>query len=428
MKKVASITFGCKVNQYETSCIVDEFTQAGYKTTEFVKPANIYIINTCTVTNRTDYKSRNAIRKALAQKQKNPSIKVVVTGCYSQRKKEEIEELGEVDLIVDNNSKSRIFEKLNTDDDLFKDIKDQHNFDEISTTKMLDKTRAFIKVQDGCDYFCAYCAIPYARGRSRSRSKKNILDQIEKLVDKGYNEFVLGGINLGLYGVEADYSLAKLLYEIEKINGVELIRLSSIEPQLFTKELLEYFTKSNKICHHFHIPLQAGCDELLEEMGRRYSTEQFQNTIDKIRKIFPDVAIGIDVIAGLPGETEEFFQKTHNFLSNLKFTYLHVFSYSKRSGTRAEKMKGHVNGNIIKHRSNELISISNVKLAEYTDFILNNNIKLKGVIEQKIDDHWTALSDHYVRVYVKSDENLEKKYLHLNPISKKYDGIEVKIN
>jgi len=428
MKKVASITFGCKVNQYETSCIVDEFTQAGYKTTEFVKPANIYIINTCTVTNRTDYKSRNAIRKALAQKQKNPSIKVVVTGCYSQRKKEEIEELGEVDLIVDNNSKSRIFEKLNTDDDLFKDIKDQHNFDEISTTKMLDKTRAFIKVQDGCDYFCAYCAIPYARGRSRSRSKKNILDQIEKLVDKGYNEFVLGGINLGLYGVEADYSLAKLLYEIEKINGVELIRLSSIEPQLFTKELLEYFTKSNKICHHFHIPLQAGCDELLEEMGRRYSTEQFQNTIDKIRKIFPDVAIGIDVIAGLPGETEELFQKTHNFLSNLKFTYLHVFSYSKRSGTRAEKMKGHVNGNIIKHRSNELISISNVKLAEYTDFILNNNIKLKGVIEQKIDDHWTALSDHYVRVYVKSDENLEKKYLHLNPISKKYDGIEVKIN
>ncbi|MBT4331747.1 MAG: tRNA (N(6)-L-threonylcarbamoyladenosine(37)-C(2))-methylthiotransferase MtaB [Candidatus Cloacimonetes bacterium] len=428
MKKVASITFGCKVNQYETSCIVDEFTQAGYKTTEFVKPANIYIINTCTVTNRTDYKSRNAIRKALAQKQKNPSIKVVVTGCYSQRKKEEIEELGEVDLIVDNNSKSRIFEKLNSDYDLFKDIKNQHNFDEISTTKMLDKTRAFIKVQDGCDYFCAYCAIPYARGRSRSRSKKNILDQIEKLVDKGYNEFVLGGINLGLYGVEADYSLAKLLYEIEKINGVELIRLSSIEPQLFTKELLEYFTKSNKICHHFHIPLQAGCDELLEEMGRRYSTEQFQNTIDKIRKIFPDVAIGIDVIAGLPGETEELFQKTHNFLSNLKFTYLHVFSYSKRSGTRAEKMKGHVNGNIIKHRSNELISISNVKLAEYTDFILNNNIKLKGVIEQKIDDHWTALSDHYVRVYVKSDENLEKKYLHLNPISKKYDGIEVKIN
>ena len=425
MNKIAAITFGCKINQYETSCIIDEFTKDGYQITEFDKPADVYIINTCTVTNRTDYKSRNAIRKALNKKQIDPSVKVVVTGCYSQRKKEEIEELGEVDLIVDNNSKSKIFEQLNSGNQLFRDIKDQHNFDEISTTKMLDKTRAFIKVQDGCDYYCAYCAIPYARGHSRSRKKNNILDQIKKLVDNDYKEFVFGGINLGLYGAESNYSLAKLLYEIEKIKGIELIRLSSIEPQLFTDELLEYFTKSKKMCHHFHIPLQVGCDELLSKMGRRYSTEHFQNTIVKLRNVFPDVAIGIDVIAGLPGETEELFQKTHHFLSKLDFTYLHVFSYSKRSGTQAEKMKGHVNGKIIKQRSNELISISNGKLAEYADFVIKNNIELKGVIEQKSDGYWTALSDHYVRIFVKSEENLEKKYLHLNPISKKYDGIEV---
>jgi len=427
MKKVASVTFGCKVNQYETSCIVDEFNRAGYQIIEFDKPADVYIINTCTVTNRTDYKSRNAIRKALAQKLIDHSVKVVVTGCYSQRKKEEIEELGAVDLIVDNNSKSKIFKYLNSGEKLFKDINNQHDFDEISTTKMLDKTRAFIKIQDGCDYYCAYCAIPYARGRSRSRSKKTVITQIEKLVEAGYKEFVLGGINLGLYGVEKDYSLAKLLDEIEKINGVELIRLSSIEPQLLTDELLDFFKKSKKICHHFHIPLQTGCDELLDKMGRRYSTTQFHNIITKIRKIFPDVAIGIDVIAGLPGETEELFQKTHHFLTNLNFTYLHVFSYSKRPGTRAEKMSGHVNGNIIKQRSNKLLSISNLKLTEYLDFIIANNIELKGVIEQKKDDYWTALSDHYVRIYVKSDEILEKKYLHLKPISKKYDGIEVKI-
>ena len=427
MKKIAAITFGCKVNQYETSCIVDEFTKEGYQITEFDKLADVYIINTCTVTNRTDYKSRNAIRKALNKKQVDPYVKVVVTGCYSQRKKEEIEELGDIDLIADNNSKSKIFEKLNSGDQQFRDIKDQHDFDEISTTKMLDKTRAFIKVQDGCDYYCAYCAIPYARGHSRSRKKNNILDQIRKLVDNGYKEFVLGGINLGLYGAESDYSLAKLLCEIEKINGVELIRLSSIEPQLFTDELFEYFMKSKKMCHHFHIPLQVGCDELLKSMGRRYTTKQFRDTIIKLRDIFPDVAIGIDVIAGLPGESEELFQKTHHFLSNLEFTYLHVFSYSKRSGTRAEKMKDHVNGKIIKQRSNQLISISNTKLAEYTDFIINNNIELKGVIEQKTDDYWTALSDHYVRIFLLSDENLEKKYLHLNPISKKYDGIEVEI-
>ena len=427
MKKIASITFGCKVNQYETSCIVDEFTQAGYQITEFDKPADVYIINTCTVTNRTDYKSRNAIRKALNQKQIDPEVKVIVTGCYSQRKKKEIEELGEVDLIIDNNSKSKIFEKLNSGTYIFRDIKDQHNFDEISTTKMLDKTRAFIKIQDGCDYYCAYCAIPYARGHSRSRKKNNILNQIKKLADNGYKEFVLGGINLGLYGAEFNYSLAKLLYEIEKINGVKLIRLSSIEPQLFTDKLLEYFTKSKKMCHHFHIPLQVGCDELLNSMGRRYTIKQFQDTIMKIREIFLDVAIGIDVIAGLPGETEELFKKTHQFLSNLDFTYLHVFSYSKRSGTRAEKMKGHVNGKIIKKRSNELISISIVKLAEYTDFIIKNNIELKGIIEKRSDRYWTALSDHYVRIFVKSEENIEKKYLHFRPVSKKYTGIKVEI-
>jgi threonylcarbamoyladenosine tRNA methylthiotransferase MtaB len=245
-KSIASITFGCKVNQYETSCIVDAFLQAGYQSTEFDKLADVYIINTCTVTNRTDYKSRNAIRKALNQKQIDPSVKVIVTGCYSQRKKEEIEELGDVDLIVDNNSKSKIFEKLNSETSVFSDVNDQHNYDEMSTTKMLDNTRAFIKVQDGCDYYCAYCAIPYARGHSRSRKKNNILDQIQKLVDNGYKEFVLGGINLGLYGTESDYSLAKLLYEIEEIVGVELIRLSSIEPQLFTEiSLYRLF--------HFHI-------------------------------------------------------------------------------------------------------------------------------------------------------------------------------
>lgn len=423
--KIASITFGCKVNQYETSCIVDSFIENGYQATEFNKPANVYIINTCTVTNRTDQKSRNAIRKALIQKELDPTVKVIVTGCYSQRKKTEIEALGNVDLIIDNNSKSKIIKKLDANNNTFKDINLQDEFDEISTSKMLDHTRAFIKIQDGCDYFCAYCAIPYARGRSRSRDKNNVLIQIKKMVKNGYKEFVLGGINLGLYGAEQNYSLAKLLYEIENIKGVELIRLSSIEPQLFTNELLDYFKVSKKICHHFHIPLQVGCDELLNKMGRRYTTVQFENTINNIRKIFADVAIGIDVITGLPGETEELFQKTHAFLINLNFTYLHVFPYSRRSGTRADKMKGHINGKIIKHRSNALMEISANKLLEYSEFIIQNKIKLSGVIEKKTKGFWTALSDHYIRIYLKSEKELEKKYLHLEPICKKFDGIEV---
>jgi threonylcarbamoyladenosine tRNA methylthiotransferase MtaB len=427
MKKVAAITFGCKVNQYETSCILDEFSQHNYKITNFKEKADIYIINSCTVTNRTDYKSRNAVRKALAQKEKNPKVKVIITGCYSQRNQEEILDLGPVDLIVDNNEKSKIYDFIENSNPSASI--DKSEFDELFTTQMIDHTRAFIKVQDGCDYYCAYCAIPYARGTSRSRKKENVLKQIEALTEKGYREFVLGGINLGLYGKEKDenYFLVDLLKDIEKIDNVKLIRLSSIEPQLVTEDLLEFFKTSNKICPHFHIPLQTGCDELLKKMGRRYTTSEFNETISNIKKVLPTTAIGIDVITGLPGETEELFNKTYNFLSELDFTYLHVFSYSKRPGTRAAEMSNHVNGKIINKRSNQLNELSKAKTNEFIDSILFENLQLQGVIEQKKDSYWTALSDHFVRVYLKNDNALEKKHLHFKPIGRIYDGIEVEI-
>ena len=428
-KKVTGITFGCKVNQYETACILYDFIKDGYRVVDFDQPADVYIINTCTVTNRTDYKSRNAIRKALAQKEKNTKVKVIVTGCYSQRNYEEIRKLGNIDLIVDNNSKSRILEYINQINvNQFRDILEASEFEELSTTSMIDRTRAYIKVQDGCDYYCAYCAIPYARGHSRSREKENVLKQIRKLTTEGYKEFVLGGINLGLYGREQNdnYYLSDLLSDIEKIEGVKLIRLSSIEPQLFSEDLLNFFRKSKKICPHFHIPLQTGCDEMLSHMGRRYTVSDFSNTIQNIRSIFPDAAIGIDVIAGLPGETEELSQKTHKYLVSLDFTYLHVFPYSRRPGTRAEKMSGHVHGNDIKKRTKLLTKLSAKKTQEYINFIVNNNIKLRGVIENKVNGFWTALSDHYVRVFLQSKTNLEKKYLHFIPLQKRFDGVEVK--
>lgn len=428
-KKVTGITFGCKVNQYETSCILDDFINAGYRVVDFDQPADVYIINTCTVTNRTDYKSRNAIRKALAQKKKNIKVKVIVTGCYSQRNYNEIQKLGNVDLIIDNNSKSKILEYINqVDVNQFRDILKASEFEEFSTTSMIDRTRAYIKVQDGCDYYCAYCAVPYARGHSRSRKKENVLKQIQKLIEEGYKEFVLGGINLGLYGREQNdnYFLSHLIADIEKIEGVKLIRLSSIEPQLFSDDLLTFFKKSKKICPHFHIPLQVGCDEMLSHMGRRYTVSDFSNTIQNIRSIFPDVAIGIDVIAGLPGETEELFQKTHNYLVSLNFTYLHVFPFSCRLGTKAEKMSGQVHGSDIKRRTKLLTKLSAKKTQEYVDFIINNSIKLRGIIENKSNGFWTALSDHYVRVYLKSKTELEKKYLHFLPLQKRFDRVEVK--
>jgi len=431
-KKIAAITFGCKVNQYETTCILDDFIQAGLQVVDYSEPSDVYIINTCTVTNRTDYKSRNAIRKALKEKEKNPDIQVIVTGCYSQRNYQQIRELGNIDLIIDNNNKGKILECINrVDANYFKNISEASEFEELSYSSMNDKTRAFIKVQDGCDYYCAYCAVPFARGHSRSRKKENVLNQIEKLVRNGYKEFVLVGINLGLYGREnknEKYFLSHLLYDIEAIEGVELIRLSSIEPQLFTNDLLVFLEDSKKLCPHFHIPLQVGCDELLKKMGRDYTTNDFKKLIKKIHKLLPNSAIGIDVIAGLPGESDKLFLRTYEYLSGLDFTYLHVFSYSQRPGTKAAKMKEQVHGKIIKERSRKLLELSEKKLQNYLDFILKKNVPIKGVIETQTKGFWTALSDHYVRVYLKNkNEDLSEKFFHFFPIGKKYKGIEVNL-
>ncbi|MDY6915056.1 MAG: tRNA (N(6)-L-threonylcarbamoyladenosine(37)-C(2))-methylthiotransferase MtaB, partial [Candidatus Cloacimonadota bacterium] len=394
-KTVAAITFGCKVNQYETACMLENFIQAGYELKKFNQSADVYIINSCTVTNRTDYKSRNAIRKALQRKQLNKNVKVVVTGCYAQLNKADIESLGAVDLIVDNNHKNEILRKLEEQDDSFQNILKAKKFAELFTTNMIEKTRAFVKIQDGCDYYCAYCTIPFARGHSRSRSAKNVLKQIQKLASAGYKEFVLGGINLGLYGrgKNEQYRLAYLLQDIEAIEGVKIIRLSSIEPLLFDEELLDFLRNSQKICPHFHIPLQSGADFLLKKMNRNYTTAQFQKKIAVLRDIFPDTAFGFDLIVGLPGETEELFKETYNFLKNMSFTYLHLFSYSKRPGTKAAKMEDQVNGKIIKQRMNDLQKLSYQKTEEYKYFLIENCITLKGVAEKKQDMYWTALSD-----------------------------------
>ena len=425
MKKVAIITYGCKINQYESACILDDFKSANYEIVPFGNEADVYIINSCTVTNRTDYKSRNSLRKALSQKVKNPNVKVIVTGCYSQRNADEIRKLGDVDLIVDNNKKEQIFQFLQQGGNCFEDILEATEFAELSTNSMNDKTRAFVKIQDGCDYYCAYCAIPFARGHSRSRKRENVLNQIKKLAQNGYQEFVLGGINLGLYQQENDYSLADLLFDVEKIEGVKIIRLSSIEPQLFTDNLLAYFRESKKIAPHFHIPLQVGCDELLHKMNRKYTTSEFSNQIGKIRDIFPNVAIGIDVIVGLPGETNELFQKTLKFLQSLNFTYLHVFSYSKRFGTKAAEMKEQIDGKIMKKRSNILAELSAQKTKKYIEKILAQKPTLSGIIEAEKDGWQTALSNHFIRVYLKNGE--QKKYYNFRLIGKIFDGIEVEI-
>ena len=333
--------------------------------------------------------------------------------------------MGAIDFIVDNNSKSKIYEIINDADYHFDDILNAKNFDEFSMEIMENHSRAFLKIQDGCDFYCTYCAIPYARGHSRSRNPEKIISQILALIQHGYKEIVLSGINLGLYGndLNEDINLAKLLHQMEKIEGLEMIRLSSIEPQLFTDELLDFFKISKKLCHHFHIPLQSGSDTILEAMKRHYRTNEFKSQIEKITEIYPDSAFGIDVITGFPGETEDLFEETFAFLENLNFTHLHVFTYSPKIGTPAALMKNQIQNSQKKERTNRLLDLSERKKYAFMEKIIQNNQVLKGIVEEKIDDYWTLLSDHFVRVYFKSENNLKRKLVVLTPKEIYQDGI-----
>jgi threonylcarbamoyladenosine tRNA methylthiotransferase MtaB len=303
------------------------------------------------------------------------------------------------------------------------------DFSEMKATEMYDRSRAFVKIQDGCNFFCSYCAIPYARGSSRSRKKEDVIEQIKILVNNGYQEVVLGGINMGLYGRDLydKYQLADLLADIEEIPGLNNIRLSSIEPQLFTKDLLTFFRKSTKISPHFHIPLQSGSDTILELMRRHYRSAEFRQTIENLISIFPNAAFGIDVIVGFPGESEELFQETYDFLASLPITYLHVFSYSRRKGTPAEKMKNQINGQKKKERSNKLINLSKELTDKFIDKILADKMELTAVVEEQVDGLWTSLSDHFVRIYYSGDNLQKKQKIRVLPEARFKEGIKVKI-
>jgi threonylcarbamoyladenosine tRNA methylthiotransferase MtaB len=425
-KRVAAITFGCKINQYETSCILHDFESINYEVADFSEVADVYLINSCTVTARTDFKSRNAVRHALKQKEKNPDVKIIVTGCYSQLNYNNVKEMG-VDFIVDNNQKNKITDILKTRRENFAPIETAEHFSEQSTDKMYDRSRAFIKIQDGCDFFCHYCAIPYARGKSRSRDKTAIIEQINKLCENGYREFVLSGINLGLYQAKDGTDLTDLLLEIETITDVKLIRISSLEPQLFTEKLLRYYQSAQKLCPHFHIPLQTGSDELLKKMNRHYLTKEYALLTEKLLSIRTDTAIGMDIIAGLPMETDTLFEETYQFLETLPVAYLHVFSYSKRPGTIAASMSEQNDKKTIHARTKRLLELGKTKTDIYRNQFLNSKIKLTGIAEKNHLGNYSALSDHYLRVYFSSSENLEKKYLHFEPLSIFQDGLKVNI-
>ena len=364
MKTIAFITLGCKVNQYESNAMAQKFIENGYELIEDENiSADIYIINTCTVTNMSDRKSRQMLRRV---KEKNKNAIVVAVGCYAQVAKDDLEKIPEIDLVLGNNEKADILKYVNDyilenkKELKMEDVLQTKEFVEFGDITFTEKTRAVIKVQDGCDRYCSYCIIPYARGRVRSRRPENIISEINKIAKKGIKEVVITGIHIASYGKDFkdNYRLIDLLEDLNEIDGIERIRLGSLEPLLITEEFMERLVKLEKVCHHFHLSLQSGCDETLKRMNRRYSTEEFRNIVNILRRFYQDVVLTTDIIVGFPGETEQEFEKTCEFLKEIKFYKMHVFKYSPRKGTKAASMPNQIDGNIKEERSKKLIEIS----------------------------------------------------------------------
>ena len=415
MKKVAFYTLGCKVNQYETEAMLELFEKEGYEKAETEDYADVYVINTCTVTHMSDRKSRQYIRR---MKKKNPDAIIAVVGCYSQVSPEEILSIDEVNLVMGTNDRKKIVEevkkidasrKVSTVDDIMK-VK---AFEEIEINKTNGKTRAFMKIQDGCDRYCSYCIIPYARGRVRSRDLESIVKEVENLASNGYKEVVLTGIHVASYGKDIKDSDIKLLDVIKQINdieGIERIRLSSVEPILFTDEFVEAVSTMDKVCPHYHLSLQSGCDETLKRMKRRYTTEEYKAIVDRLRAAIPNVSITTDVIVGFAGETNEEFDKTYEFLKDIELTHMHVFKYSPRKGTPAATMENQVDPSTKHDRSEKLLQLNEENFNKFGQKMLDKEFNV--LFEQKVGDNkYEGLTENYVKVIVESDNDISEQIL-----------------
>ena len=406
MKTVAFCTLGCKVNQYETNAMMQKMIEAGYEVVDFETKADIYIINTCTVTNMADKKSRQMLRRV---KEINPEAILVAVGCYAQVAKEKLEQIPEIDLILGINEKNDIVEYVEqaSKNTYVSDVLHQTEFLDFGDVTYTEKTRAVIKVQDGCNQFCSYCIIPYARGRIRSRKPESVIKEITDVAKEGIKEVVITGIHIASYGKDfnTEYRLIDLLEEIQKVNGIQRIRLGSLEPTLITEEFVTRLKKLSKICDHFHLSLQSGCDETLKRMNRKYTTDQFRHVVELLRNAYPEVHLTTDVIVGFPGETEEEFNKTYEFLKEIKFYKMHVFKYSPRSGTVAAKMPNQIDGNIKEERSNKLIELSDENEKEYNQKYIGKEVEV--LLEEREGEYLKGHTTNYMVVKMKTNENLE---------------------
>lgn len=406
--------------------MAEQFIDNNYEIVNFEEFADVYIINTCTVTNMSDRKSRQIIRRA---KQINPNSILVATGCYAQTAKEELEKITDIDLIVGNTEKKDIVKiveeyRNNKNHERVKmsDINKQKEFVDFGSVTYTEKTRAVIKVQDGCNNFCSYCIIPYAKGRVRSRKLESVVKEITEIATKGIKEVVITGIHVASYGIDFDNNtrLIDLLEAIQKIDGIERIRLGSLEPNIITEEFVNRLKKVTKMCDHFHLSLQSGCDETLKRMNRKYTAEAFEKEVNLLRKTFPDVALTTDVIVGFPGETEEEFNETYKYLSKIRFTKLHVFKYSPRKGTVAAKMKNQIDSTVKEKRSHKLIELSNECEIEFLNRYVGKELKV--LFEKQDGEYIKGHTTNYLVVKAKETE-LENQIKDVKIVSR--DNLEL---
>ena len=416
MKKAALHNLGCKVNAYETEAMQHLLEEAGYEIVPFTQKADVYVINTCSVTNMADRKSRQMLHKA---KKNNPDSIVVAAGCYVQTSEKEVLNDLSVDIVIGNDRKHdlvRLLEEyyLDSVNDTVDDINDgKHDFEELFIDQTMEHTRAFIKVQDGCNQFCSYCIIPYARGRVRSRRFENVIAEVGRLAANGFKEVVLTGIHLSSYGVDFEEAtgLLELIQAVNAVKGIERIRLGSLEPKIVTEHFASELSKLDKICPHFHLSLQSGCDATLKRMNRKYTTKEYERGCELLRKYFVHPAITTDVIVGFPGETKEEFEQTKAYLEHIHFYEMHIFKYSKRKGTRAAVMPDQIDEQIKAARSEKLIALGHDMSKEFRKFYIGKNEEVlfeeKAVIGDK--EYFVGYTKEYVKVAKKTAENLENQ-------------------
>lgn len=427
MKKTVSFyTLGCKVNQYETNAMEQQFIKNNYEIVENTQKADIYVINTCTVTNMAERKSRQMLRRV---KEINPSAVLVVCGCYAQVAKNELEQIPEIDIILGINEKNEIvqivenyMEKMAEQDKRnqeaeIDDVSKQKEFLDFGDVTYTEKNRAVVKVQDGCNMFCSYCIIPYARGRIRSRKIESVVSEIKKIAKEEIKEVVITGIHVASYGKDFDNEntskkirLIDLLEAINKIDGIDRIRLSSLEPTIVDEEFATRLSKLDKICDHFHLSLQSGCDETLKRMNRKYTTQIYRDAVATLRKYYPEASFTTDVIVGFPGETDEEFAKTYEFLKEIDFYRLHVFKYSPRRGTVAEKMPNQIDGNKKEERSNKLIELSNSTENKHNQSYIGKTVKV--LFEEFEDGFFKGHTTNYMMVKVAGEEERSDKFVN----------------